>query len=188
MKLSLVAIIIALGMLFTANAQKQNAVVPVSLPVDSITKLITYEDVIAVPGIKADTLYKKVKSWFNSFYKNPSEVIRENDSLKFKIVGKPRFKIYNPADKEGTKTDAGLIQYTITVAAKDGRFKYEITEFNWKQQSYYPAERWMDTKSQMYSSAYPEYLKQLDQYVKELIRDLKDAITHEKPVKNKNNW
>ncbi len=187
MKTSLVACFVISLFSFTLKAQKP-VPVQVSLPVDSITKLITYENVIQSPGIAAGLLYKRAQNWFNSFYKNPGEVIRENDSLKFKIVGKPRFKIHNPPDKEGTKTDAGLVQYTITLSAKDGRFKYELTDFNWKQASYYPAERWMDTTSQVYSTVYPEYLKQVDQYVKDVIGNLKDAMLKEKPVKDKDNW
>ncbi len=169
------------------NAQKQPAAV-VQLHIDSITKLITYEGVTEVGNIKADVLYKRALSWFNTFYKNPTEVIRENDELKFKIVGKPRFKIYNTPDKDGSKSDAGLIQYTITVAAKDGRFKYEITEFNLKQTSYFPCERWMDVKTQTSLPAYTGYLQQLNQYTLELIRDLKKAVMNEKPVKDKDSW
>ncbi len=188
MKTPIVVIILISFLSFNTKAQKQSSAPPIQLPVDSITKLITYEGVTEAIGIKADVLYKRAMGWFKTYYKNPTEVIRENDSLKLKITGKPRFKIYNPADKEGTKTDGGLIQYTITVAAKDGRFKYELTEFNWKQQSYYAGERWMDTKSQMYSPVYAEYLKQLDQYAKDLIKNLMDALLHEKPVKDKDNW
>ena len=188
MKIPVVVFILVSLISFNGNAQKSNPASAVQLPVDSITKLITYEGVSQAPNLKAEVLYKRALSWFTSFYKNPSEVIRENDSLKFKITGKPRFKIYNPPDKEGTKTDAGLVQYTITVAAKDGRFKFELTEFNWKQQSYYACERWMDTKSQMYSPAYADYQKQLDLYVNDLIKKLKEAVLTEKPVKNKDNW
>jgi hypothetical protein len=158
------------------------------IPVDPVTKLITYEGITDAPGMKADALYKRAMNWFKAYYKNPTEVIRENDSLKFKIVGKPRFRISNTPDKDGLKTDGGLVQYTITVAAKDSRFKYELTDFNWKQASYYAAERWMDTKSQSYNAVYAEYLKQMDEYAKDLIKNLKDAMLHEKPVKDKDNW
>jgi len=188
MKNPVTAFILLFTLSHSLKAQKTAPIAPISVPVDSITKLITYEGVTDAPGLKANVLYKRALVWFNSFYKNPTEVIRENDSLKFKIVGKPRFKIMNLPDKEGTKTDAGLVQYTITVAAKDGRFKYELTEFNWKQLSYYPSERWMDTKSQTYSPAYTEYLKQLDQYARDLVKNLKDAMLHEKAVKDKDNW
>ena len=172
----------------SSKAQKQIPAQPVSLPVDSITKLITYEGVTEAPGLKEDVLYKRFLSWFHTFYKNPAEVIRENDSLKFKITGKPRIRISNPPDKTGTKTDAGLVQYTITVAAKEGRFKYEITAFNWKQTSYYACERWMDTKSQTYATVYPEYLKQVDAYTIELIKNLKNSLLNEAPVKDKDKW
>jgi hypothetical protein len=183
-----VAIILFSILSVTVKAQKKSDAQVPQLPVDSITNLITYEGVVTVAGVKADVLYKRALSWFHEFYKNPTEVIRENDSLKFKIVGKPRFKISNPADKSGLKTDGGLVQYTITVGARDGRFKFELTEFNWKQQSYYPSERWMDMKAQSYNSVYADYLKQLDQYSNDLIINLKNALMNEKAVKDKDKW
>lgn len=187
-KLSMVMILMTLSVHFS-NAQKNAVPVPMpAMPVDSITRLITYEEVIEVQNLKAEILYSRILAWFRTYYKNPTEVIRENDSLKFRVVGKPRFKIFNPADKEGTKTDAGQVQYTLTVAAKDGRFKYEFTAFNWKQASYYPSERWMDTKAQMYTPVYNDYLLQVDTYTKETINSLKNAVTKDKPVKDKDNW
>lgn len=176
-------------MSYSAAAQKNMPLsAPVVLPVDPITHLITYEAVTQVQGATTEVLYKRAFDWFNSYYKNPTEVIRENDIENGKIVGKPRFRISNPPDKEGTKTDAGLVQYTITVGVKDGRFKYELTEFNWKQTSYYPLERWMDTKAQTYTPVYNHYLTQTDDYVKEMIKNLKRAMMSDKPVKDKDNW
>jgi len=171
-----------------AAAQKTAPETPASLPVDSITRLITYEAVVPATNATSDVLYKRALDWFRGYYKNPGEVIRENDAEKKIIVGKPRFRIYNPPDKSGLKTDAGLVQYTITVAVRDGRFKYELTAFNWKQPSYYAAERWMDTKAQMYTPVYNHYLKQTDDYVNELVGDLKAALLSDKPVKDKDNW
>lgn len=169
-------------------AQKRQGPATPPMPVDSITHKITYEGVVEVNGAKADLLYRRALAWFKAHYPNPTEVIRENDSLKFKIVGKPRFKIYNPADKNGTKTDAGLVQYDITVACRDGRYRYEVSEFNWKQISYYAAEKWMDTKDQYYSSAMADYLMQLDSYSKDLVKSLNDAMAKDKPVKDRDNW
>ncbi|HRH65056.1 MAG TPA: DUF4468 domain-containing protein [Bacteroidia bacterium] len=186
-KLTLVICMMTLSV-FVSSAQKNVGVPMPAMPVDSITRLITYEKVVEVKDLKAEILYSRILAWFRTYYKNPTEVIRENDSLKFMIVGKPRFKIFNPADKEGTKTDAALVQYTLTVAAKDGRFKYEFTAFNWKQASYYPCERWMDTKAQMYTPVYNDYLLQVDTYTKETINSLINAVTKEKPVKDKDNW
>ena len=161
---------------------------PPLLPIDSITKLITYEEVITMTGITASVLYQRALEWFHLNYKNPTEVIRENDSIKFKIIGKPRFRISNPPDKTGFKSDGGQVQYTLTFSARDGRYKYEISEFNWKQASYYACERWYDTKSPYYTVAFNDYLDQVDKYTHELIANLKNALSKEKPVKDKDKW
>jgi hypothetical protein len=170
-----------------ANAQQSTPLTPVSVPVDSITHKITYESVIEVKGVSADELHKRIVSWFNEYYKNPTEVIRENDSINHKVVGKPRFRLSNPPSKD-VKKDGGVTQYTITVGAKDGRFRYEITDVNWKQTSLFPAEKWMDTKSPSYEAVYNEYLNQLNQTTSEVIASLKKAVTEAKPVKNKDAW
>lgn len=171
-----------------ANAQNEPLVTPYAVPLDTITNKITYEGVIDVKGVAADELYNRFYNWFKTFYKNPTEVIRENDSTTHKIVGKPRFRIANPPDKQGNRTDAGVAQYTITVLAKDGRFKYELTDFSWKVISVFPAEKWLDTKSSGYVPAYNDYLQQLDKNSIDVIGALKKAVTETKPVKNKDNW
>ena len=184
-----ISILLLLFITVLAVAQKGGqAPAPVSLPVDSITKLITYEGVVQVPGVTKAVLYKRAMDFFQAYYKNPTEVIRDNDSTKGVIVGKPRFRISNPADKTGLKTDAGLVQYTITLSVKEGRFKYELTAFNWKQPSYYAAERWMATTAPGYLPVYNHYLTQTDEYVRETLKTLKPMMTSEKPVKDKDNW
>jgi hypothetical protein len=168
--------------------QKEPLATPYAVPVDTITRLITYEGVVEVKGVAAGELYKRISDWFHSYYKNPAEVIREDDSIKFVMVGKPRFRLTNISEKDGSKTEGAAVQYTITVSARDGRFKYELTEFNWKQLSYYPSEKWMDTKATSYQPIYNDYLQQLDKNALETIQSLKNAVTRVKPVKNKDNW
>jgi hypothetical protein len=177
-----------LTMCFISYAQKEAVRTPYPIPVDSITKLITYEGVIEVKNEPAVTLYKRINEWFHTYYKNPTEVIRENDSVKFSIVGKPRFRITNLPSTDGGKTEGGVVQYTITVTARDGRFRYEMTAFNSKQVSYYPCENWLDTKSKSYAPVYNDYLEQVDKTSIEVINSLKNAVMREKQVKDKDNW
>ncbi len=176
------------SLLFVSQAFSQKKAVPPTVPVDSITKLITYEGVVEVKEVSAAELYDRTLEWFRSYYKNPTEVIRENDTLKLRVTGKPRFRISNPPDKSGLKTDAGLVQYTIIVAAKDGRYRYELTAYNWKSLSYYPCERWQDTTFPSWAPVYYDYLQQLDAYTKETISKLHDFVSHEKSVKNRDDW
>jgi hypothetical protein len=186
----IVAVLISLAVSLNVNAQKkkEEPLPPPQLPMDNVTNKITFEEVVDVPGKTADELYRRMLAWFKTYYKNPGEVIRENDSIRMSVSGKPRFRITNPPDEEGTKTDGGIVQYTITIAAKDGRFKYTLTDFNWKGMSYYPIEKWYDTALPSYTPAMNEYLRQTDTYARSTVADLTNSITNEKQVKNKDDW
>lgn len=188
MKKAVSMLCLVVASIFVNAQDKAVPVTPYKVPVDSITGKITYEGVVDVKGVAAGELYQRINAWFQSYYKNPTEVIRENDSTNHKMIGKPRFRLSNLPDKNGVKTDGGVTQYTITVAAKDGRFKYEITEVNWKQLSVFPSERWMDTKSPSYAPVYNDYLQQLDKTALEVIASLKKSVSETKPVKDKDNW
>lgn len=172
----------------TAYSQKEPLATAYAVPVDTVTNLITYEKVVEVKGVKAADLYNRIYDWFNAYFVNPTEVIRENDSLKFVMVGKPRFRLTNVSVKDGSKSETGIVQFTITVSARDGRYKYELTSYNWKQQSYYPSEKWMDTKATTYQPIFNDYLQQLDKYSLETITSLMNAVAKEKPVKDKDKW
>ncbi len=170
-----------------AFAQKAPEFIEPEMPVDKDSKLITYSAVVEVSGMGKAELYDRLLAWFNTFYKNPGDVIRERDVTNGRITGKARFKISNAPDKTGLKTDAGLVMYTITATVKDGRFKYVITDLNWKQPSYYPIERWMDKTSKMYSKSFDYYLFETDEYVTETIKKLEDAMKTA-PKKKADEW
>lgn len=178
-----------MGCIILSHAQKPEPVTPYPVSIDSITKLITYQGVAEVSGVNKEELYLRINEWFHTSYKNPAEVIRENDSLKFIITGKPRFRLLSPPNKEGVKIGGNnLAQYTITVAARDGRFKYELTNFNWIQPSYYASERWLDTNAKSYLPVFNDYLQQLDAQAQKEIKSLKDAVMKAKSVKDKDKW
>lgn len=173
----------------SAVAQKKpiEPVLPV-LPVDSISGLIDYSGVVDVKDTKSEVLYQRIQDWFRKYYKNPDEVIRENDAVKMSITGKPRFRITNPPDKSGLKTDAGVVQYTITMTAKDGRYRYELSSFNWKQPSYFACERWMETPFSKSATTAAEYLQQLDNTAREVIAAFKAFIAQDSHAKSKDDW
>ena len=183
-KISLSLILLTL-VIVSSFAQKQAIQAP-EMPVDESTKLITYTGVVEVKAMNKNELYKRGLEWFNVYYKNPSDVIREKDSINFKIVGKSRFKIFREANENGVKMDGGLIQYTIMVICKDGRFKYELTAINWKQQSYYPIEKWIAEKERY--KEYSWYLSQTDTMMKEVVKNLETAMKTTPKANNKDNW
>ena len=169
-----------------AFAQKPAYVAP-AMPVDEETKLITYSGVVDVPNTSKSVLYKRSEAWFSSFYKNPTEVIREKDTVNLKIVGKPRFRISNEANENGVKTDGGIVQYTLVVSAKDNRYKYTLTEINWKQPSHFPIEKWVEQKDRFKQNNY--YLWQTDSMArKEILPSLENAMKLAPKKSTKDEW
>ncbi|HLG33378.1 MAG TPA: DUF4468 domain-containing protein [Bacteroidia bacterium] len=169
------------------SAQINDKIDPGRFPIDVNSKLITYVEVIQVPGVPVKEIFSRGLKWFNTFYKNPTDVIRETDSLRGKIFGKARFKIYNPADKTGLKTEAGNVEYSITLNLKEGKFRYTITEINWKKASFYPVERWLDTTALSYSKAYSFYLEQMDTQIHETVKNL-ETFMKTPPAKKNDDW
>lgn len=154
------------------------------LPVDKTTNLISYSEVINQEG-SADILYNKAHKWFFSYYKNPHNVVKESDNNK--IVAHPRFKILNPKNKKGVSTMGGIVTYNFTVIFKDGRYKYTITNIEWKQNSKFPIEKWKNTSATSYDKKYVYYLEQVDIEMKKVISELKSSIA--KPMqKEEDNW
>lgn len=170
---TLFALLMSLPFIVPAQEIKQAP----QLPLDEKTGKITYVKVTEMKGISAGSLYEKAFGWANTFYKNPGEVIRERDSVGGKLVCKARFKIMNPPDKKGFSTDAGNVMYTLNIQFKDGRYRYEITDFNWKQQSYYACERWMDKTKPSYEPSFDYYLQQVNSTAEDVMKKLDKSMT-----------
>ena len=155
------------------------------LPINEDTKLVTYTEVITTEEATADALYRRAHKWFFSYYKNPNNVVKE--SANYKIVARPRFKLLNPPDKKGIQTMGGIVLYSFTVIFKEGRYKYTITNIEWKQNSNFPIERWMDTSLPSYQKKYSYYLSQVDTEIKKTIAQLNKSISQKKK-KSEEEW
>ena len=146
------------------------------MPVNPDTKLITYEGEIKVEGLKADQIYKKTDNWMKGYFKNSSKVIKAHDFPKKRIYASPRFRILTPPDKKGTQLMGGIVLYEFKIEAHDGYLKYKLTKFHWKQPSYYPIEKWMDTSAPTYQKRFAYFLKQVDEEANKVINDMKKAL------------
>ncbi len=169
----------------TKTGQQTSFTVP-KMPIDNETKLINYQGIAEASGTQKE-LYTRALSWFNSYYKNPSEKLRSADSVNYKIEGFIRFKIYNPENKDGLKTEGGVVQYSLLLDFKDGKFRYSITNINWKQTSYYAIEKWMDKNDKYYTPFFDYYLIQTDDEAKAVIKALSAAVKKPQPKKD-DNW
>ena len=91
---------------------------------------VTYTDVVKVSDStkSAKELYGNAKMWFTNTFKNPKHVIVLDDPDNNIIVGRGnvdfKSKIFN-----GSLARAGYISFKVSIATKNGRYKYEISEF-----------------------------------------------------------
>jgi len=180
--------LILLTILFSGSSLYGQQAGPSKMPIDEVTRLVSYKEVVNVPQVSKKELQQRAFIWANEYYKNPSDVIRERDTVGGKMVCKARLKIKNEADKKGIITEAGLIEYTLTLEFKDNRYRYVITDINWKQKSYFPVEKWMKADEPGYQPSYPYYLEQTEQLMKQLIKDLQKGMGQALVKPQKDNW
>ena len=152
------------------------------VPVDEDTKLITYQEVVEMEGIK-DTLYNRATHWVNMHYENPQSVLITRDVNTGKLVGKHRIRMVD-TDEDGNVINSNtIVNYKFTIECKEGRYRYTFDSFTMKAQSKFPIERWLDKEDPMYTPVWEEYLAQVDRNILEIIESLKEAM---KPVVVKN--
>jgi hypothetical protein len=102
---------------FAANAQTK------TFPIDTATKKITYSEVITVSGAKQADLYARSKNLGVA-----GLGIVKDDPSQGLYVYKGSFDVEYPAPQFGMK-HKGTVEYLVTIASKDGRYKYIITNF-----------------------------------------------------------
>jgi hypothetical protein len=90
---------------------------------------MTFTKVVFVDStLKSPELYERAREWFALTYRSSKEVLQVEDKDNFKLIGKGAFKYISDIyyGSEGTK---GWVYYTITVQVKDGKYKYELSNF-----------------------------------------------------------
>jgi hypothetical protein len=181
---------------FTAFGQKETPI----LPIDSSTSKITYSEVVYIDSLTNKLeLFSRAREWFAKAYKSSTDVIQMEDKESGKIVGKALMQVYHRA--LGSNYPSGYINYTISIYMKDGRYKYEITDFHHTGQyvsggnrisDYGVCEKMINTKDKTmgisYQKTYNYYLYQMDKNIKNLIIELKDAMITKTINTKKDDW
>jgi hypothetical protein len=178
MKITVLSIVASMLMLSNLGVKAQNS--PVKLPVDPETKLITYKEVVTVAGSPAE-LFNRAIEWINKQYKNPADATKVRDQASGIIEIAHRIEISKK--EQGATLVAGRVDYSMKIELKDGRFRYTITNFNMKDISRQPFERYMDKQDKSYIPAWDDYVKQVDDFTRKLIESLKLGMQAPAPKK-----
>jgi hypothetical protein len=78
--------------------------------------------------------------------------------------------------EQGAELVAGRVDYSMKLELKDGRYRYTITNFNMKDISRQPFERYLNKQDKAYIPAWDDYLKQVDDFTRILTESLKHGM------------
>lgn len=168
-----IAFLAILGIVNIAHAQTD-------LPIDADTKLITYKEVVNVEGTKVE-LFNRAIEWVNKQYKNPTEATKVRDPQTGLIEILHRIEL--TFDEKGVTRSAGIVEYSMKIELKEGRYRYTITNYTYKQASRVPVEKWLDKSDKAYNPAWDNYLNQIHSFSLKLIDGLKQGMLPPAPKK-----
>lgn len=118
-----VATVFLLIMATSCFAQKE---LKIKLPLDSSTNKVIYSSVINVEGINKEELYNRAKEWFVVTYNSAKDVLQMDDKVAGKIIGKGTSR---GQYKFMLSNTSYYLNYTLSVTLKDGRYRYEFSQF-----------------------------------------------------------
>ena len=168
---------------FVMNSQAQESVKRPDVPLEKGSGRVVYTAVKQTGGTQSE-LYAKSKSWFQDYFKNPSEVIKDKDDERFMVLGKHGINIYRDMKwgKETTQQKVGMVKYRIKIIAKDGRYKYKIDDIFLVKGIKEYVELWLDDAlpAEEMNQNY-HYLTQVNDHMKNLIKDMHEVMSAPPP-------
>ena len=151
------------------------------MPIDENTKLVSYRNVVQMAGA-SEVLFDRALAWANKYYKNPTTVIRKKDKASGIIECISNIPIYTLAKDGVTKSNAGYVYYTLTIEARESRYRYTITELHKREQAQFPIERWLDKTRPEWTVVRYDHLHQIDEAVRKLMEEIEAGMLPEKIV------
>ena len=91
-------------------------------PISEKTGKVSYEGVVKIDSLSAQEIYSRANEWFAITFNSAQSVIQMNDAEAKKIIGKAEIQVFYG------RSEAGKFLYTISFFAKEGRYKYIITD------------------------------------------------------------
>ncbi|MCK9203427.1 MAG: DUF4468 domain-containing protein [Bacteroidales bacterium] len=167
----------------------------VQFPYDTATGIITYTEVVQVPGKTKDEIYFASKTFIATTFRSAKDVIQLDDKENGELIVKGNFKECVGMSMRSWGNCDQIVSFTLNIQTKDGRFKYKIDNF--QHESYardlgnggdlenekpacgfilFSAGKWKDIKNQTCDK------------VTQLISELKESITTLKTPKEDNSW
>ena len=87
---------------------------------------VVYEGIDSLPGTSAQQIYSRAKSWIFEAFNSGKDVLQLDDKENFTGAGRGNFTNYWQSAGQNKMT----VYFTIKIVAKDGRYKYTLSNIN----------------------------------------------------------
>ena len=172
------------GMLSPLLGQTQDNAL--TLPRDPETNKFTCEEIVQVDSASTRSLFDRGALWFEQKFKSQQLNVRNPESGILSHSGSfPVSFVY------AGRTQENQMLYTLTIAMKDGRYKYTFTDFMLSENATgttrsVTLESYCDQKGNKATRRVQgEYQQQVDAEVKKIAADLKAALAGSGSYKDK---
>src|SRR5450830_1164209 len=98
---------------------------------------VTYTDIIQLQGVSKNEIYNRAKHWFIDTFNSGKDVIQLDDKETGEVIGKGCFKAVWMINFYSSQSVN--VWKTIKIQIKDGRYRYEITDFRMRNY-YFPSQ------------------------------------------------
>ena len=168
-----------------AFGQKKGEAVKVyQMPVDEQSGLITYQQVVTMKAEPA-VLYERALAWANRYFQNPTKVIQTADKEKGVLICRSNMKIHTPTKDGKSEVMAGIVTFELKIEARDGRYRYTITNFTCKNgQVTQPCEQWLDSSKPEWTPVRNMHLEEVEKHIEALMESLEEGMEPKEEAKD----
>lgn len=90
---------------------------------------LSYSEAIEVSGVNKDELFIRGREWFNDNFKSSKDVLQITDKESGELSGKGILEVICVYRYLGERQFTSIVNFQMNVWVKDGKFKYEMTNF-----------------------------------------------------------
>jgi hypothetical protein len=164
-----------------------------TFPYDTTQKKIIYSEVVQAPGNTKDVLFDRALRVLKGMYQQVDSKLAVKDKENGKIVLNGFVRIIFHEKNGLNTTYPDLVKYRFTILFKDGKYKYEITDFIVDHAGVpFHVEKWYEhnkpgDKTFTKEDRLPEKLEFIQQDIEKNIKKFKDGMVSDK-VEQKKDW
>ena len=89
---------------------------------------LSYNEIIKVDSVSKAILFERARSWYNESFKSSQHILNIQVKETGELSGNAIME-YKPEVFRGNNQTKGIIRFIVTIKVKDGKYRYEFTNF-----------------------------------------------------------